>query len=171
MKLLNYLLAQELHPRENIEYYLAYTTLIYEVADRHDWRDMLNFDFMYRERQAALGFTWGSHVPFMELQLLSGSRRNRQYQYDQPPNDIPPRFQGGRGRGRGYSDRTPRYDQLCNNFASTGKCGFGSKCIYSHVPPRDNRPGIVLPPGPPPQLAPAPNRAGWPAQAGPPGSN
>ena len=61
-----------------IEFYLAYSTQIYDFVPKYEWESILDFDFQYRERQAEYGFNWGSLTANMELQILipRGVRQN-----------------------------------------------------------------------------------------------
>ena len=43
-----------------VEYYLSYTTQIYDFASKYDWESLLDFDYQYRERQAEHSFVWGA---------------------------------------------------------------------------------------------------------------
>ncbi len=50
-----------------VEYYLAYTAIMFEFAQKYDWASMMDFDIKYREQQAAHVFQWGAINPLMEL--------------------------------------------------------------------------------------------------------
>ena len=82
------------------------------------------FDFQYRERQEEIGFEWGAMVSIMELQLLSGNKRNT------PPMD------NMKWNPRGGKPKV----EICRNFANTGECSYGESCRFKHVdragPPR-----------------------------------
>ena len=54
----------------DVEFYLSYTTQIYDFASKYDWESLLDFDYQYRERQAEHSFVWGAMTTHMELQLL-----------------------------------------------------------------------------------------------------
>lgn len=62
MRILNHLLCTDQLKRTEIEFYLAYTTKIFEFAENFEWSGVLNFDYNYRELQAEHGFRWG-HFP------------------------------------------------------------------------------------------------------------
>ena len=47
MRLLNHLLGAGQLPREDIEFYLAYTAK--EFAEKYEWSRVLNYDYNYRE--------------------------------------------------------------------------------------------------------------------------
>ena len=70
MRLLNHLLSKGDLSRENIEYYMAYTTRIFEFAEIYEWNSAIHFDHKYREIQAEHQFQWGTFSLHMELQLL-----------------------------------------------------------------------------------------------------
>ena len=130
MRLMNHLLRSGKLSRDKVEYYLAYTTLIFELGDKYEWRDVLNFDFQYRERQEEIGFEWGAMVSIMELQLLSGSKSRNNLPIDKP-KWIP---RGGKLKV-----------EICRNFANTGQCNYGENCKFKHVdrtvPPRGSQVG------------------------------
>ena len=46
-----------------VEQYLTYTEMIGELACRFTWTSVLLFDEEYRQRQAAVGFPWGTKAP------------------------------------------------------------------------------------------------------------
>jgi hypothetical protein len=141
MRLMNHLLRTGKLSRDKVEYYLAYSTLIFELGDKYEWRDVLNFDFQYRERQEEIGFEWGAMVSIMELQLLSGSKSR---------NTLPMDKQKWNPRGG-----KPKVE-ICRNFANTGLCNYGENCKFKHVdrtgPPRGSQVGqqTGLFPHPPP---------------------
>ena len=85
-------------PSNMIEYYLAYTTQIYDFASKYEWNSILQFDYQYRERQAEHGFTWGSLTANMELQLLQ--------------QRIPRSSDGGSNTGNVYKSHKDRSENL-----------------------------------------------------------
>jgi hypothetical protein len=106
---------------EDIEFYLAYTTLIHELAESHDWESILDFDYMYRERQAEYGFPWGTNTNHLELQLLVGNQKQK---FSQKPNYSHPNYHNHR-------DTRP----LCRLYQTrNGQCPFGQSCKYKHSP-------------------------------------
>ncbi len=121
VRLLSHLLATQELARADIEYYLAYTSIINDFYGKYEWSSILTFDHAYREQQAAHSFMWGQINPLMELQVLvprtqaNGSTRNHQ---------RPPRF------GSSY---TPTSQPECRMWVATnGHCRFGSECRYRH---------------------------------------
>ena len=126
MRLMNYLLRMGRLDRDKVEYYMAYTTLIYELGDKYEWRDVLNFDFQYRERQEEIGFEWGAMVSVMELQLFAGNKHR---------NVLP--IDKSRYNPRGGRPKT----EICRNFANTGVCNYGESCRFRHVDASSGRVG------------------------------
>lgn len=115
MRLMNHLLVTGGLDRDHVEYYMAYTTSIFEFYDRYEWQSILHFDHAYREAQQAHGFTWGQLDPSMELHYLI------------PLNRIP--LSARRQNGRGAKSNP----QPCRQFLASGKCNFGEACRYTHA--------------------------------------
>ena len=113
MRLLNHLLCTGQLQREAVEYYLAYTTKIFEFAENYDWNSILNFDYNYRELQAEHGFRWGTFSPHMEMQTLIPKRSRAQNQASQ-------------------STAPRQMKEDCRIFKAKGNCPFGQKCRYRH---------------------------------------
>ena len=112
----------------DVDYYLAYSTQIYDWAGKYKWEALLDFDFQYRERQAQHGFKWGSLTANMELQLLGGNMRYR---------EIPNFTNSGRSSSQKHSkfNKKPENEE-CRQFkAWNGLCSFGDNCRYRHVLP------------------------------------
>ncbi|KAH3774247.1 hypothetical protein DPMN_175623 [Dreissena polymorpha] len=63
MRLLNHLLSTGQIKRTDVEFYLAYTTKIFEFAENYEWNSVLNFDYSYRELKAEHAFGWGTFFP------------------------------------------------------------------------------------------------------------
>ena len=64
-----------------VKQYLTYTEMIGELACRFTWTSVLLFDEEYRQRQAAVGFPWGTEAPHLSTVLL----RDRQHGTEAPP--------------------------------------------------------------------------------------
>jgi hypothetical protein len=114
-RLMSYLLQQGKLSRKDIDYYLAYTTKIYDMASKFTWQSILFFDRQYREVQAEFNMQWGTFAPQLEYQLLQPKA-----------NPNAPR-------------RTPqlatasRLQEECRNFRSKGVCSYGDNCKFRHV--------------------------------------
>lgn len=115
MRVLNHLLSTGQLKRDDIEFYLAYTTKIFEFAKSYEWNSILNFDFNYRELQAEHGFRWGTFSPHMEMQSLVPKR---------PKHPQQPQVQ------------PQTYKEDCRIFKAKGSCPFGDKCRYKHSKPQ-----------------------------------
>jgi hypothetical protein len=113
MRLMNILLTSGHLKRDDVEYYLAYTTRIFEFAEIYEWNSVLHFDYSYRELQSEHGFPWGTFSPHMELQILI-PKRTRQNP-EMPPKSL---------------------KEDCRIFKAKGNCPFGSNCRYRHVRPQ-----------------------------------
>ena len=127
MRLLNHLLSQGILSREDIEFYLAYTTTVFEFANKYDWSSVLDFDHQYREQQAQLGFQWGEINPLMELQLLIPKQQShkRNHVHGNPRS----------GKSANYVPRNNLAIEECRQYkANQGFCHFGDRCRYKHVP-------------------------------------
>ena len=114
-RLLNHLLVTGQLQRVDIEYYLAYTTQIFDFAGKYEWESVLDFDHTYREMQAEHNMVWGVFSSHLELHLLTPKR---------PPITRP--FQD-----RPSQPNMTRID--CRMFKATGSCTFGDSCKYRHV--------------------------------------
>ena len=127
----------ELAP-SHVEYYLSYSTQIYEFYELYDWEAILEFDYTYRERQCQHKFPFGYIPPNMEMALLSQprARRSQQQQQQQQQHQQHQVQQGAGVRGRPNTTRSP---DVCKLYlAREGKCPFGDKCKYTH--PADDPP-------------------------------
>ena len=127
MRLLYHLLATQKLSRNDIEFYLAYTTKIFEFAEKYEWNSVSNYDYAYRELQAEHQFQWGTFSPNMELQLLVPKR---------------PR-QGANIAAQPY---LPSED--CKLFKARGSCPFGSSCKYRHMKAKTPNEQMSEPKGP-----------------------
>ena len=61
MKLMNFLMSTGDLSRDKVEFYLAYTMQIFEMADVYEWSSILQFDQRYRELQAGSWISLGRH--------------------------------------------------------------------------------------------------------------
>lgn len=123
-RLLNHLLSTGLLPRSDIEFYLAYSATICDFYQKYEWHSILEFDYQYREHQAAFGFTWGYINPTLELQILVP----RQTIYR---NQIS--TQQERGDKTSRNPRPFRDDVDCRQWKANGYCGYGDECRFHHV--------------------------------------
>ena len=96
--------------REDIEYYMAYTAMVFDFVPKYEWQSVLDYDYLYREQQSSAGFKWGCISPLMELQIL-----------------IP------KGQPKSKPQNPNQSKQLCRQWAATGRCRFGQQCRYSHI--------------------------------------
>ena len=109
----------------DVEYYRAYTTQVYEYYEVYEWESILQFVFLYRERQCEYQFKWGYIPTNMELSLLAHSRRK--------PLGAVKQSGAGRtapaarpARGAGPTEECWEYKKR------NGNCPFGDKCRYLH---------------------------------------
>ena len=122
-RLMNCLLEKQYLQRCEVEYYLAYTTKLFEWAQKYEWESILEYDFRYRELQAEHDFKWGSFSPDMELHILERRQYTKQF--------ASRRQQHSQNNARGRSER-PQED--CWTFKAKGKCPFGENCKFQHTP-------------------------------------
>ncbi len=122
------LLDRQMLAPQDVHYYLAYTTRIFEWCGKYEWDSVLEYDNRYREIQAEHGLKWGVHSPDLELHILE--RRQRPLQ----------RQQNGKTRAAGTRPPPPLMsNQLgpreeCRQYKAMGWCRFGADCRYSHPP-------------------------------------
>ncbi len=109
MRLLNRLLESGQLARTDVEFYLAYTAHIFDLAERYLWGSILMLDMQYRELQAEHGFPWGTFAAQLELKTL----------VPKPTATA----------GAAY---TPMAEE-CRMFKARGSCTFGSSCKYRHA--------------------------------------
>ena len=79
VRLMADLLAQGRLKQGDIEYYLAHTAYILDLASHYEWQSLLTFDMRYHEIQEEYGQVWGQRAPHLEAQLLT-PRRQAQHQ-------------------------------------------------------------------------------------------
>ena len=124
LRLMTHLLEVGDLRRRDIEYYLAYSAMIYDLAGRFEWWSILRFDTQYRELQAQHGFVWGAQASQLEMRLL-----------------VP---KGSQAHGAAASKHKSRPEKLtkqstilCKMFAARGACKFGEQCKFRHVADSD----------------------------------
>lgn len=118
MRLLNALLESGDLKHTEVEFYLAYTTCIFEFYQNYEWASILDLDYTYREQQAKFGFQWGFFNPIMQQQTLVP--RNRPKQSHNPA-------------------KTKSSSQVCRQYLANGWCRFGQSCKFSHEPTHDTK--------------------------------
>ena len=128
-RLMAHLLQTGALTRDHIEFYLAYTTQIFEYAAIYDWGAVLDWDFTYRERQATYGFMWGHIPPNMHMSLVSRPRQPYQRYKPMSSKSAPPKPQQ-----HGPPSRYQNNDGECRLFkAHNGDCPFGDRCKFTHT--------------------------------------
>lgn len=140
MRIMNALIVSGDLPRGEVEFYMAYTTSIYELYARYEWSSILTFDFTYREQQAAHGYQWGQINPLMELQILI-------------PRPAAGDLTRDRRQPRTQTQSTAPSQQKCRQWLASGQCRFGSTCRYEHS-------AIANAPPPPKNWQPTPSNPG-----------
>ena len=118
--------------RDQVEYYLAYTTQIYEYASSYEWDAIMDFDYIYRIRQACHGFNWGQIPANMELSLVSRPRRQGRHNPNWINNQNNPGSRPPRGQQQANATTKP---QECRMFKARGTCNFGAECRFIHPSP------------------------------------
>ena len=125
-RLMAYLMRSGSLKSADVEYYLSYTTQIYDFASKYDWESLLDFDYQYRERQAEHSFVWGAMTTHMELQLLKPkvkfhSYRDQGFWSNQKNKNS--------SKGSVYKNS----NEPCRLYKSrNGNCPFGQQCKFSH---------------------------------------
>jgi hypothetical protein len=105
----------------DVNAYLAYTEMVGELAARYTWASVMVFDDEYRQRQARLGFQWGTEAPHLSTVVLRERQQQQPMtQHQHKAGRRPPRTVGPPGR------------ELCRQFNS-GACGYGSSCQFQHA--------------------------------------
>jgi hypothetical protein len=145
MRLMAYLLQSGELARDNVEFYMAYTTQVFEYAGLYDWEAVLEFDWLYRERQAEHSFMWGHIPPNMELTLVSRPRRHGQPQHPHAPG--PARYP--RNAQAPHAASATKTQECWLFKVKNGACPFGDNCRYDHptegAPKNPYRPGNLPP--------------------------
>lgn len=104
-------------PRFSAQNYLRYTEMIGELAARYTWQSVLLFDDEYRQRQAKIGFDWGTDAPHLGTVMLRDRERSSA-------------FPAGR-KITGSSFRRFPGKEICRQF-NRGACSYGTSCLYDH---------------------------------------
>ena len=122
-RLMNYLLQTQDLQRADVEFYLAYTAKVYDMAELYEWNSVLEYDYQYRELQTEHGFPWGTFAPHLDQKLLPKRYGNLP---NWPKNNTQQPGRQGENRDRAQQD--------CKLFkASKGTyCPFGDACKYRH---------------------------------------
>ena len=157
-RLMAHLLQTGALRKEDVEYYLAYTTQIFEYASVYEWEAVLEFDFIYRQRQAVHGFLWGQIPPNMQMSLVS---RPRTTGVRQRVNNA--RFNQPLTQRQGSSGNQQKSSEPCWQFlAKNSNCPFGDRCRFSHtdLPPHRNDAKKPSQPAPPQWVPPYAMRPG-----------
>ena len=116
MRLMNFLLQQGDLARAHVEYYMAYTTQVFEYASTYEWTSILLFDTRYRDLQAEHGFLWGDMRLAQQMNIL-----------------VPRNSANSQGNGKYRNPKTQKPQEECKKWLSSGgKCPFGDKCRYVH---------------------------------------
>ena len=123
IRLLQYLLESGELKRSEIEYYQAYSLMIYEFLEAYDWGSILNFDTRYRELQAHHGFPWGTQNQQLAATVLIPRK--------QPTRDR------AADNNKGKGGPLVRKDEQCRLQFTRDGCPYGEKCIYAHQRPKD----------------------------------
>jgi hypothetical protein len=109
-------------PEYDVDAYLTYTEMVGELATRYTWASVLLFDDEYRQRQARLGFQWGTEAPHLSTVVL----RERQQQVQQTRVNGRPRDHQRRPTG-------PSGRELCRQYNNRGACQYGTACQFDHA--------------------------------------
>ena len=136
IRILGHLLGTGDLPRDQTEFYLAYTAQINDMAEVYEWPSILTFDARYRELQAEHGFKWGDLRMAAHSTVLLPKRQITQIS-NRPRNGLTHAHQ-------------PKTED-CKKWLASGCrfCPFGSQCRYLHRTP-DSSSGLgqagVIPP-------------------------
>jgi len=122
MRLLFHMLSQGILSKENVDYYLAYTATIFDLSEKYYWENIMNYDHRYREKQAQLGFLWGTEISMMDMLLLGQVK-----QTTPAPNPNPRPKKGDR-----YDRRDDKSPHPCKNWMNSGACAWGDECRFVH---------------------------------------
>ena len=121
MRLMAQLITTGALAQTKVLYYVAYTTMIADLAVTSDWQSVLQFDSRYRELQADRQFAWGTRLS------------HEQQQHVRPKaSPQPPKQKGGKASKAHTSYSS---DDICRQFAARGQCMFGDQCKFRHGSP------------------------------------
>lgn len=121
MRLMAQLIRTGALGQTKVLYYVAYTTMIADLAMTSDWPSVLQFDSRYRELQADRQFAWGTRLSHEQQQHVRPKASPQQ-----------PKQKGGK------THKTPSSysaDDICRQFAAKGQCMFGDQCKFRHGSP------------------------------------
>lgn len=104
-------------PGFSVDSYARYTEMVGELAVRYTWQSVLLFDEEYRQRQATLGFDWGTAAPHLSTVVLR----------DKPAVPAVARKATAQVRRPGQTGQ-----EICRQFNS-GNCRYGPGCKYDHA--------------------------------------
>ena len=94
--------------------YNAYVATVWHLAERHVWSSVLEYDYTYRQTQAARGLRWGARSQFEESHNLVKLEDKNQ------------RIKNGTKQGNsnyhGKQNNEPKY---CRQFLANRFCRFG----------------------------------------------
>lgn len=125
MRLMNELLSCGQLDRGDVEYYMAYTSTIFDFCSRYTWESILHFDHQYREQQVQHGFKWGFINPIAQNQCLIPKNGHVS------GGDLVRRPRGG-VRYATYKDPGAALE-VCPNYLFAKICPLGNKCPYKHL--------------------------------------
>ena len=128
--LMAFLLRSGELPLSDVEYYLAYTTMIHQYYEVYEWDSILEFDYLYRERICEHGFQWGFIHANMELGLLANPRRPWQGTANAGQGFRAAGAQPCRPAGPPKAKALGEECRLYKNF--NGNCLYGDACIFVH---------------------------------------
>ena len=122
MRLLSQLLRKGDLPLTDVELYLAYTMIVFELADRYEWSSIMDYDVKYREMQAQHQFKWGDMSAFNQPHILVPKRPQ-----------LHAAASGYSGHNAAKKPAATRQEDCKKWLISGGTyCPFRKKCKYSH---------------------------------------
>ena len=116
MRIMHHLLQHGDLRREDVEFYMAYTTSMFELVHVYNMASILDMDYQYREQQAQLNFQWGEMSPIHQMHVLVPCER----QAKAPQTENRPRYNRQQNNDK---------HEECRLFkTNNGLCPFGSNC-------------------------------------------